>query len=329
MYNGANVMRLDGPPWTPRGLSAIEATSAIAVSSPSSALVGAGRKLYVTSPSEVRGPFPDHGDINGLSPTGALVWIASGNGMFLYDRNDVVGVFDEHDIREVWAADDDDVWALFDTVGNSYRHDGQEAQRIDGSWVRGVKSVWAASARDVWAVSDDSALHHFDGVVWSEVGVPESLNCNVVAGGWDTVWVGGDEGALYNLPVPPPATGSEVCPVVLPAYCNVTVHGHTAETVDGPTDCSHVAHPGGELYYKIEVPVTGRLTAEVLSRYDVDLSIMRADSRGGCDVASCVGTAISDTEVKLEVAQGQTYFLVVGARDEAAPFTLDVDCIKE
>jgi hypothetical protein len=28
-------------------------------------------------------------------------------------------------------------------------------------------------------------------------------------------------------------------------------------------------------------------------------------------------------------SRGQTYFLVVGARDEAAPFTLDVDCIKE
>jgi hypothetical protein len=406
MYNGADVMRLDGPPWTPRGLSAIESTSAIAVSSPTAALVGAARDLYFTSPSEIRGPFPDRGRINGLYSTDALVWIASGSGVLRYDRDDVVGVFDENDIREVWAAADDDVWAiatgdfvhfdgtawtttpgvrgrinnaqltgtsaanlwalindrvfrndhgrwievhplgagaritsiaatgtsdlwLFDAVGNSYRHDGQEAQRIEGSWARAVRSVWAASARDVWAVSDDSALHHFDGVVWSEVGVPESLNCNVVAGGWDTVWVGGDEGALYNLPVPPPATGSEVCPVVLPAYCNVTVHGHTAETVDGPTDCSHVAHPGGELYYKIEVPVTGRLTAEVLSRYDVDLSIMRADSRGGCDVASCVGTPITDSKVLLDVEQGQTYFLVVGARDEAAPFTLDVDCIKE
>jgi hypothetical protein len=57
--------------------------------------------------------------------------------------------------------------------------------------------------------------------------------------------------------------------------------------------------------------------------------INRADDRGGCDVASCVGTPIGDDKIELEVEQGETYFLVVGARDEAAPFTLDVRCIKD
>jgi hypothetical protein len=231
--------------------------------------------------------------------------------------------------RRVLTTATDDLW-LFDAVGNSFRYDGETTTHHPGSWADPVEWAWSASPRSIWAVTTGRQLHHFDGVIWSAVNTADAVRPDIVAGSGDFLWIAGDlSGRAYTWPLSGWSKDEGACSDVLRTYCNVTIQGHTAQTVDGPADCNAVVHAGGELHYKIEVPVRGQLTAEVRSRYDVDLSIVRARSRGGCDVASCVGTPISDSKVVLDVEQGQTYFLVVGARDEAAPFTLDVDCSKE
>jgi hypothetical protein len=220
-----------------------------------------------------------------------------------------------------------DHW-LFDESGHAHQYDGAAATQTRGTWRGAIEAVWASSPRNVWVVADRGA-HHFDGVAWSQVRVPPSLFPTAIAGHAGTLWVGGDGGALYTLPasLAEPYTGT--CIPALPTYCNVIVRGHTAQTVDGPTDCNRVAHVGGELHYKIDVSVTGRLTAEVLSRHTVDLSMVSTDRLGGCAIANCVGTPVGDSKVELDVEQGQTYFLIVGARDGEAPFTLDVRCEKQ
>jgi hypothetical protein len=202
----------------------------------------------------------------------------------------------------------------------SYRYDGALREMVD----QRVRQAWAVTPRDIWSLDP---IKHFDGNTWSAV--TSTLSADLITGNRSgEVWIAdGDRTYLFDDVFPAPFGGG--CEEVSSAYCNVTLRGHTARTVDGPTDCNSVAHPGGELHYKIEVPVTGLLRATVTSRHDIDLSMVRADDRSGCDIASCVGTPISDTKLELEVEQGQTYFLVVGARDGAAPFTLDVVCEKD
>jgi hypothetical protein len=268
----------------------------------------------------------------GLEPefagTGASnLWLESAGLLFHYDG----GVWNEVQLIEgrtdaFATSRPDDHW-LF-TPGHSHQHDGVAATTLRGTWDGSVSSAWAESPRNVW-VQQSSSVHHFDGVVWSRVALPTQLDPYAMAGSSGAVWVGGARGALYSLPTELAALDGGTCSPVLRAYCNVSMRGHTAQTEDGPIDCNRTGHPGGELHYKIEVPVTGRLTATVASRSSVDLAAVRGNEYGGCDVSTCIEGQLSETEIALDVQQGQTYYLVVGARGEAAPFTLDVDCIKE
>jgi hypothetical protein len=234
------------------------------------------------------------------------------------------------DVRQVLTTAKDDLW-LFDGMGNPFLYDGQTTIRHDRPWSDPVQSAWGDSPRDVWAVTSGQRLYHFDGVVWSSVTTNGMaifpLRPNVVSGTGDSVWVGGDAGDAYAWRRPPPRNDGDACRDVLRTYCNVTLQGHTAQTVDGPTDCGRGPH-AGELHYRIEVPITGKLRARVLSPYDVDLSAVAADARGHCDATNCVGKLVSTGEVELDVEQEDTYFLVVGATEPDTPFTLEVHCEK-
>jgi hypothetical protein len=256
------------------------------------------------------------------------LWLESGDALLRYDGvdwNDVQLI--ESRVGAFATSGPDDHWVF--SGDHSYQHDGESATALRGSWDDPITSAWAESPRSVWAFGW-TRLHHFDGVVWSRVALPAHVVPSSMAGGWGAVWVGGERGMLYNLPTALAALDGGACSPVLRAYCNVSLRGHTAETEDGPVDCHDgVAHRGGELHYKIEVPVTGRLTATVTSRAAVDVAAVRPNEHGGCDAASCVPGQPSDAEIVLDVQQGQTYYLVVGARDGAAPFTLDVRCEKQ
>jgi hypothetical protein len=399
-YAGASLWRLDGPPWTARGVPTENQVQTIWASSAASAWIGTDGHIYRADPDEPLGPFDVDGIVRDIWATDEQVWIGGRFGVMRYVQDGFERVGSLGHVWSIQRTSDENIWAaglhqverydglawhpvatpphngnasfvgthesnlwlrqgrrelrydggtwseveltadgvlaattgptdhwLFDGAGHAFQHDGLTATRTKGTWRTSTTSVWASSPRNVWVVANRTA-HHFDGVTWSQVRAPTSLFPNAVAGSSDTVWIGGNAGAAYNLPVPFPAPDHSACSDVLPTYCNVSLRGHTAQTVDGPTDCNGIAHAGGELHYKIEVPVTGRLTARVTSRYGVDLSAVRADARGGCDVAGCVGAGETDTEVVLDIEQGQTYFLVVGAVDGEAPFTLDVDCEK-
>jgi hypothetical protein len=401
MHTGSELFRIDGPPWTSRGMPTTSTVRAIWASSAATAWVGTDGHIYRTAPNKPLGPFSIDGAVRDIWGTKQFVWFGGTFGVVRY----IDGRFQREEVQRyitsLWGVSEDNVWALggndilhydgvdwratttfpdhvtgnfvgtdvsnvwlrranreflfeagtwievrmfdtgvleattgptdhwlFDGNGYSYQHDGQTATPIRGTWRTLASSAWANSPRNLWVVAN-RGVHHFDGVTWSKVRLPTSFSPGEIAGAADTVWVGGAAGSLYTLPASLTEPYSGACAPALPTYCNVTLRGHTAQTVDGPTECNGVAHPGGELHYKIEVPVTGRLIAELLSRHNVDLSIVRADALQGCDAASCVGTTIGDDKIELRVEQGETYFLVVGARDEAAPFTLDVRCVKE
>jgi hypothetical protein len=230
-------------------------------------------------------------------------------------------------VRTLHLDSSNGLWAFGDDA-IAY-HDGAVWQRVDQlGRPESVSNATSNSPRDVWVTTVAGDLLRFDGVVWSKVSLGAARAISVARANPREVWVGTEEGQALYLEGAQPNPYGGACVVTMPAYCNVSLRGHTAQAVDGPTACRLVEHAGGELHYKIHSPVTGRLTARVTSRYDVDLSAVSADARGGCDSASCVGFGALDTEVVLDVEQGQTYFLVVGAIDGEASFTLDVSCEK-
>jgi hypothetical protein len=403
-FRGSNILRLDGPAWTSRGMATEDPVNALWVSSPTSAWVGTLGEVYFASPDAPQGPFPVDGDVHTLWATESSTWIGGSFGLTRYSSSGFEPQDIASSVNALWGTSAQDLWAytwnqllhfdgtawsvalthvtggaaalagtaasnlwaffegdvyrhdegtwtpvepvtasvelaaiatgapddlwLFDTSGSSHQYDGETASPLRGTWAIGIGGAWAQSPRNVWALGD--GLHHYDGVTWSRVSIPPGLFTSALGGGSDTVWLGGAQGATYNLPATLPEPDGGACSSVLRAYCNVSLRGHTAQTIDGPTDCNGVAHPGGELHYKIEVPVTGRLSARVTSRYGVDLAAVRAGADGGCDVAGCAAPPAGDSggEVVLDVERGQTYFLVIGAANADTPFTLDVACEK-
>jgi hypothetical protein len=231
-------------------------------------------------------------------------------------------------VREagVYVAGDDAVWIM---VGGTANHfDGESWSSVAVPTAAPMSGAWGTGPRDIWVASEVGSIHHFDGVSWAPVAPNIDDTFHRVSGSRaGDIWFASRLGSVLRLLVTMPTLKGGACAEPLRAFCNVSLRGHTMATQDGPADCGAGDHAGGELAYKIEVPVTGRLTARVTSRHDVDLVALGADARGGCDVDACVSEG-AGTEVELEVRQGDVYYLVVGARDGAAPFTLDVACEK-
>jgi hypothetical protein len=229
-------------------------------------------------------------------------------------------------VPTLFAHGDDDVWVTW-LYAAALMFDGAAWTELRAD-ARTFSHVWRNSPTDVWARDDDGYVHHFDGTAWSAVDTSALLEVEHLAGAGGAVWIADEAGDIVRLPSSMPAVYGGACAPTLRAYCNASLRGHTATASDGPTACRDGDHAGGEQHYKLEVPVTGRLTATVTSPHDVDLSAVTADERGGCEVDGCVEGQPSDWQVVLDVRQGDTYYLVVGAVDAAAPFTLDVGCEK-
>jgi hypothetical protein len=312
----------DGESWRQHPIPAVEA---VCGTSPTSVWMGSHSGLWHFDGDAIEQVSSEFMLSLACAPDGT-VWSTTGSNVVAQYRD---GTWTEMiaasgQVRSLAVRSRDDVWIFGDEV---LHYDGDtlapHAQPLPWMWSGAV-----ASPRDIWAASSLS-LYHFDGTQWSPVTTAPTRYTAVALNAHGEVWAGRD-GQLDVFDGRLPVAYGGSCTDTLRTYCNVTLRGHTAQTEDGPTGCHEgVAHPGGELHYKIEVPVTGRLTATVASRHDVDLSAVTADERGGCDAASCIEGQPSDTEVALDVQQGQTYYLVVGARDGAAPFTLDVRCEKQ
>jgi hypothetical protein len=223
---------------------------------------------------------------------------------------------------------DEDVWLQAET--SLLRYDGQDWSLQDLHDSAGiVTELWGLSSRDIWAVTDIGLLVHYDGLTWTSVATGTTSGLTAIDGlASNDVWVGDASGRVSRLQAVIPTPYGGACQDVSRLYCNTSLQGHTAPAADGPSKCHGVDAAGGELHYAIDVPINGRLTARVTSRYDVRVSTVASDHRGGCDAATCLGTMPSTDVTVVDVTQGQRIFLVVGAVDDAAPFTLDVECEK-
>lgn len=105
----------------------------------------------------------------------------------------------------VWAAADDDVWAV--GGAGTIRHYDKTRQRWnivpDVPTSTGLNAVWGTSATDIWAVGNESVVLHYDGTAWTRIPVaglgarrPGLYTIWSPAAGH--VWIGGD-GVVLSL----------------------------------------------------------------------------------------------------------------------------------
>lgn len=108
-------------------------------------------------------------------------------------------------LRGVWAAADDDVWA----VGASgtirhYRGDARFWEVVDDVPAKFTfNAVWGTSSADVWAVGDAGVVLHYDGSRWSRIkvagqGVLRPNLYSVWSPSPGHVWIGG-QGVVLSL----------------------------------------------------------------------------------------------------------------------------------
>jgi hypothetical protein len=224
---------------------------------------------------------------------------------------------------------------------------GETLHNIGDGWWRGslptstdLLAIGGSGPSDVWVVGALGTPWHFDGVDWSPYAT-ESRQPLYAIDGRDagSVWAVGAGGAALALTTPMPTAYGGECAAPVPISCGGGAAGAIA--VDAPNRfdahaCAERATPGGEAYFRIEVPMPGRLEAPVRSQGDrVELVAIAADDRGGCDPwpESCRGSGVREgggDRLVLDVVQGQTLYLVVDAVDASAPgFELSVSCEKE
>jgi hypothetical protein len=128
------------------------------------------------------------------------------------------------------------------------------------------------------------------------------------------------------------------CTAPIATYCEATLHGATYGSANqfASYPCATGTLSGGEVYYKLENPVSGTVTVKLTNREaDLDLIVVGADAIGGCDptdeclAASQTAGSGGVEQVTLSSVQGETYYLIVDSPTGAAgAFTLDIACDK-
>jgi hypothetical protein len=171
-----------------------------------------------------------------------------------------IPVLPDGDLWWVTNVPADGVWAC-GSGGRVVRYDAATGA-IDARPVPGVTSVlygiWGSGPDDVWTVGGGDAsgggpeaeLHHWDGVQWTEVAVPEAVRSKVLYKVWgraaDDVWVCGSGGTLLRF------DGQNWSQVATGTVTSLlTVHGTpdaggVVAAVGGPgTDATIVEIPSG------------------------------------------------------------------------------------
>jgi hypothetical protein len=182
-------------------------------------------------------------------------------------------------------------------------------------------------------------LLHWDGAAWTEISAGTSASLRGIWGSApDDVWAVGNTAAIIHLGHRLPAAHGGRCERPISASCNHTVHGATYGTPDrlDAYPCAAGNLSGGEVYYRLDNPVSGTLTVTLTSREaDLDLIVLGSDTSRGCDpdgacLASSQGAGAGGVEqVILEALQGETLYLVVDApAGQAGAFTLSIGCHK-
>ncbi len=106
------------------------------------------------------------------------------------------------DLRDVWGASADDVWAV-GASGTLLHWRGSSWTLVpngpDGGIPNELRGVWGSSAHDVWAVGAGGAIVHYDGAIWSIVQSGQSYSLNDVWGRSGTdVWAVGTSGRILH-----------------------------------------------------------------------------------------------------------------------------------
>jgi hypothetical protein len=237
--------------------------------------------------------------------------------------------------RSVWASGPNDVWAVAG-FGLVFRHDGAGWREVDiGAASNEATAVWGSGPNDVWIVGAHGSAYHWDGASWTPSATGTRAQLGAIGGtAAGDAWIVGERGLVLRRSDALPTAHGGACPAPAPISCGSRVVGAIvdAPATVGVTGCATAG--GGQSYYRLANPVTGRITVEVEARGgDVDLAILGADALGGCDRAGAcrayTTTGGSQAVAELDGEQGQILYLVVSGPPGTAPsFTLDVDCDK-
>jgi hypothetical protein len=279
-------------------------------------------------------PNEDGTALGQLTAIGNETWALSDDQMTIYGHDGTTWrqLFTRSAaVAAMYGSGPDDVW-LFATDGTVSHHDGRTWMDTTPAKPVSYSAAWGNGPRDVWAVTAAGDVEHFDGVRWSPLRVPGEAPVAHIAGSGNNVVLAARESSVFQLTHPLPTTYGGACERPLVIGCNTSLRGHTRGAADGPADCGADEHGGGEVVYRLDNPVTGTMTARVRSWVgDLDLVVLGADERLGCDPAAClaVGEPVgAATEVTMDVSHGDLLYLAVGATDEPAPYTIEIACTK-
>jgi hypothetical protein len=200
-----------------------------------------------------------------------------------------------------------------------------------------VTSVWGRSAIDVLAGGASGTIVHFDGASWSplDVGSLESLSVTGSPTG-DAYAVSSTTVLRFSNEFPTARGGACARPV--PIYCggSLAYHGSNANqpAAFASYACGSRPATGSEVFYRLEDPVTGRLTVRLTPhRGDLDLLVLGARADGTCDPGACLaasqGAGTTVEELSFDAVAGTIYYFVVDAQQGVVSgYDLELSCQK-
>jgi hypothetical protein len=129
MYDGVDLWRLDGIPWTARAAPTTERVDTIWPASPGSAWVGSPGQVCAVTPEGAIGPFETLGEVYAIAGTATSVWLGGTWGVHRYSVGDEFERLpDVGRVHALWASSETDMWAVawyelvhFDGLGTRAR----------------------------------------------------------------------------------------------------------------------------------------------------------------------------------------------------------------
>jgi len=222
--------------------------------------------------------------------------------------------------------------------GQIYRYDGVDL-RLEAAFGTTLRSVYGRRSDDIYVAGQAGRIYRYDGSTWAQFGFPsQGIGFGTfVAPDDDQVFVA-TQGDVFTYRGTMASHDGGVCDRAIPVYCEQTVVGSTMKqtaAVDSYAGCGNESYPGADVFYRLDVPVSGEATITLRPHdEDLDLLVLGANSGGDCGVGSCEASAVAtgtDVEsVTLDVAQGQRLYIAVDTPAVGPPsgYTLTVDCTK-
>ncbi len=240
------------------------------------------------------------------------------------------------ELTAVWGTSKSHVFAVA-SDGRILHHDGATWQVMSQPQTQPLNGIWGRSATDVYAVGNGGSVQHYDGASWTPMDSGTNATLNGVWVDASGVYAVGDGGLIIHLADQLPALTGGNCPRPVPLYCGAPTpyFGDTKDAVSTfeSYGCPTRKLTGGEVYYRLDSPITGHIVAHLTHAADLDLDllVLGADGDGGCAPMDCRAASQSmgatETQVEVSVKNDQTYYLVVdGVNGASAGYTLRLEC---